>query len=523
MLKFLVRISGRFYCPGLFYRCNEGGSKILYFVYKYFSFKMKSFLLLLIGFTLVIASCSKEEEVVTPPAPNKYTLTITAEAGGTVSSLGGTYNEGSKIAVTATPDTGFYFLGWSNGSSENPLELEVTSNLSLTATFRKRVYAFFEELSDLNKTTSWFQTNANFNKLFLHRSFFNCYVDGLGVTDQCDGNTGYARDTGGYILYDFDKDGSLDLWHHFLKSPWPTNQRGVDIFFNSYNGDNGSYDSIYPSLTQIRKSVLSDFNGDGFKEIMLFSSGYDSDPFPGDSLAIFIPNERRYKFLSKTNYYHGGSTGDLNNDGLVDIYSSADHMEPTLYLNRGGFEFDLYSSCFIDFPEQGPETYTDELFDINLDGRLDIVSGRMLFYQSENGTFNYSDGIHLPINQDNINSTQTPIDYDFFDVNQDGLIDLIVTSEIDFYQGGRLDILIQNSHQEFENKSSEYVDTFIFNGNNVWWKWLYIIDFDDDGDLDLLADGLFGAFFNYDNDLLWWENKDNKYIYHQTKDFYVNQ
>ena len=86
-----------------------------------------------------------------------------------------------------------------------------------------------------------------------------------------------------------------------------------------------------------------------------------------------------------------------------------------------------------------------------------------------------------------------------------------------------MDILVQNSQKEFKNMTSEYVDNFIFNGNNVWWKWLYIIDFDDDGDLDLLADGLFGEFFNYDRDLLWWENKDNRFINHQIKDYYVNQ
>ena len=43
---------------------------------------------------LVLVSCSKEQEVVTPPTPNKFTLTIAAETGGSESSPGGTYNEG---------------------------------------------------------------------------------------------------------------------------------------------------------------------------------------------------------------------------------------------------------------------------------------------------------------------------------------------------------------------------------------------------------------------------------------------
>ena len=35
-------------------------------------------------------------------------------------------------------------------------------------------------------------------------------------------------------------------------------------------------------------------------------------------------------------------------------------------------------------------------------------------------------------------------------------------------------------------------------------------DIDKDGDLDLVADGLFGELFNYDHDLLWWENNERK-------------
>ena len=89
---------------------------------------------------LALVSCSKEEEVVAPPAPNKYTLTITADTGGSVSSPGGTYNEGSKITVTATPDGMYLFKEWSDGSTQNPREITVTSNLTLKASFIKKTY-----------------------------------------------------------------------------------------------------------------------------------------------------------------------------------------------------------------------------------------------------------------------------------------------------------------------------------------------------------------------------------------------
>ncbi|MFM1808677.1 MAG: Mannuronate-specific alginate lyase [Bacteroidota bacterium] len=100
---------------------------------------MKNLLYTLLA-VLALVSCSKEDEVVTPPAPNKYTLTITADTGGAVSSPGGTYTEGSKITVTATPDGMYLFKEWSDGSTQNPREITVTSNLTLKASFLKKTY-----------------------------------------------------------------------------------------------------------------------------------------------------------------------------------------------------------------------------------------------------------------------------------------------------------------------------------------------------------------------------------------------
>ena len=100
--------------------------------------KTKVFFLLLIGFSLF--SCSKEEEVVTPPPTPTYTLSFSAEEGGSVSSEGGTYTQGSKITVTATPDAQYLFQEWSDGSTTNPREITVGSDLTLTASFVKKTY-----------------------------------------------------------------------------------------------------------------------------------------------------------------------------------------------------------------------------------------------------------------------------------------------------------------------------------------------------------------------------------------------
>jgi len=77
---------------------------------------------------ILIYSCSTEEEesvapvVQTPqpePEPVEYTLTVSAAEGGTVSSEGGTYDEGSEVTITASANEGYRFTGWEGNSSTN--------------------------------------------------------------------------------------------------------------------------------------------------------------------------------------------------------------------------------------------------------------------------------------------------------------------------------------------------------------------------------------------------------------------
>ena len=66
----------------------------------------------------------------------KRTLTVRSanESQGSVSG-GGTFDEGSTQTVRATPKTGFAFDKWSDGSTQNPRTVKLTSDLTLTASF----------------------------------------------------------------------------------------------------------------------------------------------------------------------------------------------------------------------------------------------------------------------------------------------------------------------------------------------------------------------------------------------------
>ena len=67
----------------------------------------------------------------------KRTLTVRSanESQGSVSG-GGTFDEGSTQTVQATPKTGFAFDKWSDGSTQNPRTVKLTSDLILTASFK---------------------------------------------------------------------------------------------------------------------------------------------------------------------------------------------------------------------------------------------------------------------------------------------------------------------------------------------------------------------------------------------------
>ena len=65
-----------------------------------------------------------------------YTITVMSSnsAWGTVSG-GGTYMAGETATLTATPNSGYSFSNWSDGSTENPHQITVTQNDTYIATF----------------------------------------------------------------------------------------------------------------------------------------------------------------------------------------------------------------------------------------------------------------------------------------------------------------------------------------------------------------------------------------------------
>ena len=70
-------------------------------------------------------------------APGTYSVTASALGQGTVSPASGIYNAGQSVTLTATPNIGWQFAGWSGDTvtTTNPLTFRVRNSKALRATF----------------------------------------------------------------------------------------------------------------------------------------------------------------------------------------------------------------------------------------------------------------------------------------------------------------------------------------------------------------------------------------------------
>ena len=404
-----------------------------------------------------------------------------------------------------------------------------TSEVSNTSTSQNQsiplVYPLntLDSFSKINKTTSWYNTTISMTEIFdVFKSRYwgfeltpsgNFFPYNTGTTNTWSATKNYYwNDLGTYLYTDLTGDGKKDLWAYYWKNPWPTNATGLHLF-SEYQFDPSSYD-LQSGLTQVRKCVISDMNGDTKKDVMLFSSGYDGMPFPGDSLGIFYPAEMKYQYLSTDiGYFHGGATGDINNDGLIDIVaysggSAVIPVHPTVYINKSNKKFMLSNYIFKNF-SNNDNYYTVELFDINNDGELDLFLGgskTLKMIPGKNGQFDRLNALEFPIDPD-----LELMDLAFLDFDFDKKIDVLTISNKGGYNGYGLR-LFMNKGTSFVENTKDYFDTTDETGKSAWIKWIRLLDFDNDGDIDVVGDGLFGVLGGNNGKKIYWKNNGGKFL-----------
>ncbi len=103
----------------------------------------------------------------------------------------GTYNYGDTATLTATPSTGYHFVRWSDGNTDNPRSYIVTGNTTLTAVFA---------LNEYNVSAS--ANNTDFGYVFIENQtvthgdstlFIAAAKKGYRFINWSDGNTDVLR------------------------------------------------------------------------------------------------------------------------------------------------------------------------------------------------------------------------------------------------------------------------------------------------------------------------------------------
>jgi enediyne biosynthesis protein E4 len=145
-----------------------------------------------------------------------------------------------------------------------------------------------------------------------------------------------------------------------------------------------------------------------------------------------VKNGEEMNIFKYRNFYNGGGVaiGDINNDGLSDVYFTSNLGTNTLYLNKGNFKFqDISKSARI----QGTKTWSTGvvMVDINADGLLDIYvcnAGSTKGEQQKNELFINNGNLTFTDKADQYNLADTGITTHaaFFDYDKDGDLDCYI-------------------------------------------------------------------------------------------------
>lgn len=323
--------------------------------------------------------------------------------------------------------------------------------------------------------------------------------------------------TGGVAAGDYDGDGLTDLIF--------TRLNDTDIFYR--NLGNGTFESRttvagFSAATLTNGVVSGDVDNDG--DLDLYMTGATGETrnflYLNDGSGVFADaGTSRTAALANgiARNGQGASFGDYNNDGYLDLVTAdwghaATESQSRLLENRGGsmagFFDDVTTAAGIDvYPKADTERFAPRLIDLDRDGHLDLAIAAdfetsQLFWSNGDGTF--TDGtVAAGVGTDDNGMGSTFGDYD-----GDGDLDWFITN-ITPAPGappafGGFNRLYRN------DGNRQFTDVTLEAGvRDSRWSWgTTFFDYDNDGDLDLIATNGYNGFGWSDDQTFLWRNDD---------------
>ena len=252
-----------------------------------------------------------------------------------------------------------------------------------------------------------------------------------------------------------------------------------------------------------------------FKNIPVNQSGVD--------FKNTITEDAEHSIINYIYYYNGGgvAAGDINNDGLPDLFFVSNMGDNKLYLNKGGLVFEDISKK-ANLASKSSWNTGVTMVDINNDGFLDIylcsVSGLLDFKGSNELFINNGDGTFTEKAKDyGLDFQGYSTHAHFFDFDKDDDLDVYIVNHAVHttrshgpanVRAERAplvgDVLLQNNEGSFVDVSEK---TGIYGGVNGYGLSASIADFNDDGWDDIYVCNDF-----HEDDYYYINNQDGTFL-----------
>lgn len=349
------------------------------------------------------------------------------------------------------------------------------------------------------------------------------------------------------IVRDINNDGYCDMFIGFFGNEVET----IPFLLLLYNSDSGTFKDnsslIKNNIGQSfnRKIVSADFNADG---ILDFVAASHPENITADFSYLDVVISNRSGWEQKTlysprrstnqeGYFHGVSVGDVDNDGDIDIVVANFHDSEGQFtlLNDGQANFKRNYSINNSQLIGEKEAITNEIFDIDSDGCLDLIYAASptaiakIAYGTCDGYFGkryqFIEKIARYKQLFSGDGHELPMDYNFHDFDKDGNTDLVMS--IAGNGNWRL-VFYKNIGKDLEGKVIFEESSVGINANLLsqgfytdksssdWTPYIELLDINHDGYTDIIKpeffDGNWGVTF-YPQNWVLFGNSNGMFTY----------